>query len=113
MSTINNFDPLSLIEGQRIVSSAIKKRISNIISSYTGQYDLISEIIQNSLDALEKKWVISDSNYNPKIKVKIDLENNNILVADNGIGLVEDEFKYFLAPDISFKSIYNYINNAK
>ena len=73
---IDNFDgwdPLHNLSSSSLINSMVKKNIRNIISSYTGQYDLINELIQNALDSLEKRW--SDrGEFSPKIHVKIDLK---------------------------------------
>ena len=97
----NGWDPLSSLQRSTVVDKMVKKNIRNILSSYTIQYDLISELIQNALDALEAKWEVGS--YSPKLKIFIDLNSETILVSENGIGLNAEEFECFLAPDVSFK----------
>ena len=71
--------------------------------SYTGWYDLLSELIQNALDAIDHRKR-RESDYSPKLWIKIDLQTNSISVTDNGIGFSREHFQYFLAPMVSFKS---------
>ena len=63
---------------------------------------LRSTIIQNALDALEAR-TIRDGDFTPKLWIHIDLKQNTLSITDNGIGFSEDQFKSFLAPNVSFK----------
>lgn len=88
---------------------ALKREISNILSSYVGWYDPFCELIQNSLDSVEARRVAesnsgSEGNYTPRINVIIDLVGNSLTISDNGVGLDKDKFEQFLAPNFSFKS---------
>ncbi len=88
---------------------ALKREISNILSSYVGWYDPFCELIQNALDAVEarafqEKAAGSSASYNPKIDILINLDENSLTVTDNGVGLDKEKFEQFLAPNFSFKS---------
>jgi hypothetical protein len=87
-----------------LASATIKRQIKNILKSYTGWYDPLSELIQNSLDAVEQRRKRETRNYEPIVWIKIDLEDDTICVTDNGVGFSEEEFKSFLAPNVSFKT---------
>lgn len=68
----------------------------------------IREIIQNSYDACKAFWEIrgDNSNWDPKIIIRYDSENNTLRINDNGIGMTERVVKeYFLSIG---KSIYNF-----
>jgi hypothetical protein len=54
------WDPLEEKPTTELVGAAIKRQIKNILKSYTGYYDLFSELIQNSLDALDERKKISN-----------------------------------------------------
>ena len=97
-----NWDPLDTNLSSELVTATIKRQIKNILKSYTGWFDPLSELIQNALDAVDIRKR-KDSEYTPSIWIKIDLKENKICVTDNGIGFSEDEFRSFLAPNISFK----------
>lgn len=86
-----------------VLAYAKKREIKNILKSYVSNYDPLSELIQNAMDAVEKRFA-SDSSGVPKVKVVVNLQENSIEVIDNGCGFEESEFRSFLAPSISFKS---------
>ena len=99
------FDPLVAKYAQTEVASlAIKRELQNILDSYVGWYDPFSELIQNSLDSLETRTAIEGKDYEPTLWIKINIKDNMLIVTDNGTGLNEQEFKQFLAPNVSFKS---------
>jgi hypothetical protein len=100
---LGNWDPLESDLTTEIVSATIKRQIKNILKSYTGWYDPFSELLQNALDAVEARRLRTTGAYEPKIWIRIDLKANRLSVTDNGIGFAEDQFKSFLAPNVSFK----------
>ncbi|PAU80379.1 ATP-binding protein [Halovibrio salipaludis] len=99
------WDPLftSSDADAELVSAAQKREIKNILKSYVGMYDSFSELIQNSMDAVDKRELEENSNYQKKLWLTVDLQENSFAITDNGIGFNEREFKAFLAPNISFK----------
>ncbi|MFC3341374.1 ATP-binding protein [Paenibacillus abyssi] len=106
MMKFESFDPL---QAKQVVSSdvatrSLKREISNILSSYVGWYDPFAELIQNSLDSVEERSQLEKGEYTPSIWVTINIQENYLIVTDNGVGLDETKFKSFLAPDFSFKS---------
>lgn len=101
-----SWDPLQTSQdvGSEIISAGQKRQIANILKSYVGNYDAFSELIQNSMDAVDRRRrELSDLLYEPKLWLTIDLKENSFSITDNGIGFKEQEFKSFLAPNISFK----------
>jgi len=103
--TVDSWDPLEAAEDtdKEIISAAKKREIKNILKSYVSNYDPFSELIQNALDAIERR-AEGDKVFAPKIRIYIDLMQNSVEVVDNGCGFRENEFKAFLAPSISFKN---------
>jgi hypothetical protein len=99
---LNNWDPLDTKVSSELVIATMKRQIKNILKSYTGWFDPLSELIQNALDAVDHRSK-KDKNFIPSLWVKVDLKDNTISVTDNGIGFSEDQFKSFLAPNVSFK----------
>ena len=102
------FDPWDPLEpggeDPGIFIAAQRREINNILKSYTGYFDIFSEMIQNSLDAVERRaseYFELDSA--PKLWIKIDMDHNSISVTDNGCGMEVQEFKQFLRPNFSFK----------
>lgn len=88
-----------------ILISAQKREISNILRSYTGYYDLFSELLQNCLDAVERQQSEEGSkNYKGKVLIEVNISEHSVRVTDNGCGMNLDEFRQFLKPNLSFKS---------
>src|ERR1700733_4079872 len=84
-SSENEWDPLLEETGDPdILARAKKREIQNILKSYTGYYDLFAELLQNALDAVEKRGQTEGKKYKPEILVKIDLTKDSLAVIDNG-----------------------------
>lgn len=106
-TTLDGYDPLSIalsdsVEKSRLLEEQTKRFIQSILKSYTGFYDIFSELTQNAIDALERR--LESESFEPKIWVTIDIDNSLVRVVDNGVGMSEDEFRSFLAPAVSFKN---------
>jgi hypothetical protein len=100
------WDPLYTSEnvGTEIISAGQKRQIANILKSYVGNYDAFSELIQNAMDAVDRRRrELRESSYKPHLWLTIDLKENSFSITDNGVGFKEQEFRSFLAPNISFK----------
>lgn len=101
-----SWDPLQTSQdvGTEIISASQKRQIGNILKSYVGNYDAFSELIQNAMDAVDhRQRELTDLLYQPKLWLTVNLKENSFAITDNGIGFKEQEFKSFLAPNISFK----------
>ena len=100
----NEFDPLKAkYDGnEEVVITSLKREINNILNSYVGWYDPFCELIQNALDAVDKRRDLKD-NFDPQVFITINLAKNMITVTDNGIGFTEAQYIKFLAPNFSFK----------
>lgn len=101
----DNFDPLKITEAatsdDSVVTRRQKRSIHSILHSYVGWYDPFAELIQNSLDSVEKRSRLED---HPKtIRIIIDENDSQLTVSDNGVGLDKASFYKFLAPHESFK----------
>lgn len=107
----NYFEPIDPLKAKQVADTevavnALKREITNILTSYVGWFDPFCELIQNSLDSLEEKINNSpiSSSYKPIISIIIDIQQNRLTVSDNGIGLTKPKFEQFLAPCFSFKT---------
>lgn len=102
----STWDPLFSFSGadSDFVADAQRRQIKNILKSYVGMYDPFSELLQNALDAVDRRLSDEGKGFKPKLWIKVDLQENSFSVTDNGVGFKEQEFKSFLAPNISFKS---------
>lgn len=107
MTAEKSWDPLDFSNQQADVeqlASSKKKQIRNILKSYVSPFDPFSELIQNAMDAVDRrKSDLCEIEYQPKLWLTINLKENSFSITDNGIGFKEKEFKSFLAPNISFK----------
>jgi Histidine kinase-, DNA gyrase B-, and HSP90-like ATPase len=106
-TTLDGFDPLSEGAGlgneeRTLFEEATKRIVSNILKSYTGYFDVFSEIFQNSLDAIDARMKRGE-HFQPQLVVYIDIAEGRIRVADNGIGMDERELRYCFRPSVSFK----------
>lgn len=101
---IHGYDPLDIITAgdRQLLDSVAHRNVVNILKSYTGFYDLFAEAIQNALDAVEHR-VGLETDYKPRLWVKIDLQSKAVEVVDNGIGMTEDQFKTCFAPNVTGK----------
>jgi hypothetical protein len=101
---VDGWDPLAPTDDDADVFAAAQKReIRNILKSYTGYYDLFSEMIQNALDAVEKRSAESEPSYAPSILIQINIHDNFVCITDNGCSMSLAQLKKFLKPSISFK----------
>lgn len=104
VAVLDAWDPLAPTDDDVDMFAAAQKReIRNILKSYTGYYDLFSEMIQNALDAVEKRSAENVPGYTPTIVIRIDIPANSVSVTDNGCSMSIQQFKRFLKPNFSFK----------
>lgn len=106
--TLTGFDPLNEAVGagsteRQVFEDATKRVVINILKSYTGYYDVFSETLQNSLDALDEKHRIAGSDYIPKLWISIDIGQQIFRIVDNGVGMTLGQFRYCFRPNVSFK----------
>src|SRR5450631_4227165 len=113
MST-GSFDPFDPLEVRNqgdtslAAQRATRREIKNILSSYVGWYDPFCELVQNALDAVDRRadqesHAGTAADYSATVNVIIDIDANSLTVSDNGIGMTSEEFRKFLAPNFSFK----------
>ncbi|MFP0736097.1 hypothetical protein ACLDXR_11910 [Acinetobacter baumannii] len=102
----SSFDPLDAkqIQSTEVAALAQKRELKNILGSYVGWFDPFCELIQNSLDSIEKKLETAPVEYRPSLYITLNLQDNSLIVTDNGLGLDEPRFTQFLCPNISFKT---------
>ena len=78
-------------------SRLLRSEIRNILKSYTGYYDLFSEMIQNALDAVEKRSAENVKDSQPTIVITIDIHANSVSITDNGCSMSLQQFKRFFS----------------
>ncbi len=101
-----DFDPLRAKQASdsEVAIKALKRELTNILDSYVGWYDPFAELIQNALDSLEERASLDEAGFIPTIGIVINIQDNSIIVTDNGMGLSKEKYEQFLAPSFSFKS---------
>lgn len=89
------------------VAAHARNTVKNVLDSYTGRFDVLVESIQNSMDALEKRWahVTSFGPEFPRLSVRLDAAADEIAVTDNGIGIDQSALLASLVPHMSPKSL--------
>ncbi|PEI60316.1 ATP-binding protein [Priestia aryabhattai] len=96
---------MSTIDFLRNISNKrLRKEIQNIIGSYTHPYDIVAELCQNIVDAINsyiKKY--PSSNKAHRVTLEINALKRSIRVTDTGIGLELDQLAESLAPHGTFK----------
>src|SRR6186997_2485224 len=91
--TFEAWDPLASQTDPGMLIAALRREIRNILKSYTGYYDMFSELLQNALDAVENRLQEGEPDYQPGIWIKIDIAAREVAVTDNGCGMNEDQFR--------------------
>ena len=100
------WDPLDpgTVTSHQLVQRAHKLQIRNILKSYQGWFDPLSELLQNAMDAVDRRERdVADRSYAKRVSVNVDLANNRVSVSDNGVGFTEESFRRFLSPNVSDK----------
>jgi Histidine kinase-, DNA gyrase B-, and HSP90-like ATPase len=108
-AVLDGFDPLAADDASgtaalsQVFEDSRKRDVQNILKSYTGTFDLFSELLQNALDAVQTRQRQERAGYEPTIWISIDMPDRIVRVTDNGIGMNEEQIKYCLRPSVSFK----------
>jgi len=98
---VERFDPLEKAR-EGLQKEAMKQRVKNIIRSYRSAADVLAEPIQNAMDELERAQNegVDDAD---RIKVRINVQKNEIEVVDTGRGMASGNLQEWIAPDFTDK----------
>src|SRR5262245_60138884 len=92
-------DPLDEVKSE----AAYKRRmVLGVLESYNGNYDVLAEMIQNAVDAVEDA-ILSDLPRPYEIPVHVDMQANRLSVRDSGVGMSREQAIRAFAPSVSFK----------
>lgn len=89
-------------ELSRLEEEQVRSNIERIISSYRHVWDIYTELLQNSADAILEQFG-EDNIDQGFIKLEIDTQQYQISITDNGIGILEDEMSKILVTGKSLK----------
>jgi len=79
-----------------------RSMIQGVLESYNGNYDFLSEALQNAVDALEDAK-LSDLRGPFRLIVTVNLKDNWVGVLDTGVGMDPQQVLCAFAPSVSFK----------
>jgi hypothetical protein len=87
--------------------------VRSVIDSYHGRIDVFAEAIQNSIDAIERRWSDSDGSRSdesdldskPRLRIILNSDQNAIEVIDNGVGIAADKLEDLLEPFVTDKRL--------
>ena len=104
MNKIKPFEPFKEASADPVL---FKVQINSLIESYAGQWDVLVELIQNAVDALELKFrnETDFSRIKPTIEIEINIQTEILRVSDNGVGINEQNIKKILAPNFTTKQL--------
>lgn len=89
-------------EFSKLEEEQVRSNIERIISSYRHVWDIYTELLQNSADAILEEF--GDDNYDKGfIKLEINTSERQIVITDNGVGIRENEMSKILVTGKSLK----------
>jgi len=108
----------------QIAQSGLRERVKELARGYRNSWDIFSELIQNSVDAINRRYrILNDPDFylydvfrkqyeiasNPKymgiINITLDVLNKTLEITDNGVGIENTNIEKFLLPDESGKAL--------
>ena len=89
---------VNFLESRSVIS--LQKEINNIVNSYNNPWDILSELFQNSVDAIFRYFrKYPDSKRKHKIEIEFDVFKRRLKVGDSGIGMPPSKVKDYVAPN--------------
>lgn len=104
------------------IESNVRKQVKEVVRAYRHSWDIFSELIQNSVDAINRRFRIIndpefylykdfqstenlslDPQFTGKIRIFIDVSSKTIEIQDNGVGIEPNVIEKLLLPDQSGK----------
>ena len=80
-----------------------RRTVKGILESYNSNYDVLAELVQNSVDAIEDAFLLGLTE--PfLLQIHINLQNNWISILDTGVGMIPSQAVEAFAPSASFKA---------
>jgi len=82
-----------------------RRDVAEIVRSYRHSWDVLGELAQNAVDAIQRHARTADKDYEGQISIEIDSEKFEVVVKDNGCGLSPEQIPVALIPSGSFKRL--------
>ena len=76
----------------------LRREICNICDSYSNPWDILAELIQNSVDAIHLHCHRFGSQKPHEIDIELDVRKRQITIIDTGVGICPKELPELLAP---------------
>ncbi len=94
-------DPLQTVSGSLDLEYR-RRTVEGILESYHSSYDVLSEAVQNAVDAVEDASLAGlSAPY--LVEITVNLAENWLGVLDTGVGMTPEEVTRAFAPHVSFK----------
>jgi len=93
--------PISPVSAPR-TPTAFRREVRNLISSYHDvDLDVVAELLQNSIDAIEDLYSGAQAGQGPpRIEISIDTRRGVLQIADNGPGLIDSVVESLAVPEL-------------
>ncbi|WGF84236.1 ATP-binding protein [Lactiplantibacillus plantarum] len=79
----------AIFPGEPSVSN-IRAQINGILDSYHRDYDVLSELIQNGVDAIENRYDLDEDDFYGELQIYVNADRKQIKVIDNGNGMSKE-----------------------
>lgn len=86
---------------------SLRTQIDSFVSSYNSPWDILTELLQNSIDAIHDRRRREDGFTKGNIRITIDSANRSLTVEDNGSGIPPQKHTDLLLPGGSLKKSGN------
>ncbi|WP_082569793.1 ATP-binding protein [Knoellia sp. Soil729] len=91
---------------------AVKRELKGILQSYHHYWDVLAELLQNSRDAIERRWELEaasgSTHVEGQIHISLDATQRAVDVIDNGVGIPSHFVEEVLAPGGGDKSVLDH-----
>ncbi|MEB2294455.1 ATP-binding protein [Priestia megaterium] len=87
----------SLLRSNIDPNNEYRKEIVGLFSDYRNPWDILTELIQNAVDAINENETIDEG----VLKLEINTLDRKIIIYDNGHGIPHDKIKDILVPNVS------------
>lgn len=102
--------PAALLDSYRVLDDPnqnLHRTVKDIVASYNSAWDPLTELLQNSIDAINTRAALQGGAYEGKIVLTMDATQNSITLEDNGVGIPPGKANTLLLPGGSLKSLGN------